>query len=356
VTSDLSLQPIPLREAQSRLRWEAEQGQLDLGRYKPAYVRWGQGPPLVFLHGLGGSWPTFLPLLAILSREFECIGYNQPSGKGDRAWLRQYRHEHLVEDLVRVLDCFGLKSASLVAHSFGTSIALAAIHRYPERFQRAVLIGGFVRRKLRPRERLLATLGRYLPGSLALMPGRVRLMKQAHGAAFADGDPQLYRLFLQHTGMPRCRTMAHWAFVLDELDLAPILPQVRRPVLVVGGQADPLTPPSMQRELFESLPQAALLMLERCGHFPMYCHPEVLAEAICRFARVPPCASPSLPALGLLPPTGAGPSRPTCPDGHAERFPGRVPLAVASAPGPRSGSAAAEGTDHLGDRADPQQV
>jgi pimeloyl-ACP methyl ester carboxylesterase len=290
---------ITLREAEYRLRWEAEQGTLDLGRYHPSYVRWGRGQPLIFIHGLGDTWPSFVMPMALLAPEFTCIGYNQPRGQGDRAWLRGYRHDHLVDDLIQLLDRFHLKSATLVAHSFGTTVALKALHRCPERFQRAVVVGSFAHRPLRPQERALAWLGQYLPGRLEILPGRVKAMQRSHGQAFAEREPAVLAHFLRRTALPLCRAMAHWAFELDRTDLNPILPAIHRPVLVVGGEWDSLTPPRLQKHLFQSLPQSALFLIDRCGHFPMYTHPEALADAIRRFVASPPCATPAASHLCL---------------------------------------------------------
>jgi pimeloyl-ACP methyl ester carboxylesterase len=282
-----------LQEALYRLEWEAEQGTLDLGRYRPSYVRWGKGSPLVFIHGLGDAWPSFVHPLALLAADYQCIAYDQPRGPKDRARLRGYEHDHLVEDLIRLLDHFGLPTATLIAHSFGTTIALKALHRHPERVARAVLVGSFAHRPLRPHERTLAWIGRYLPGTMRLVPGRRKAMQRAHLAAFSERTPDVWEHFLQRTALPPCRAMAHWAFVLDRTDLTPLLPAIRQPVLIVGGEWDPITPPRLQHQLFERLPNAVLLLLDRCGHFPMYTHPEALVDAIRKFTKAPACALPT---------------------------------------------------------------
>jgi hypothetical protein len=124
--------------------------------------------------------------------------------------------------------------------------------------------------------------------------------------------------------------MSHWAFTLDRLDLSPILPHIHRPVLVVGGEWDPLTPPSMQHQLFTSLPQAAMLILDRCGHFPMYTHPEALADAVRRFHYTPPCASPNFAALGFLDAARKGDV--ACSRGEIRQAPERDHERVASLP------------------------
>jgi pimeloyl-ACP methyl ester carboxylesterase len=279
-----------LKDALYRLEWEAQQGTVDLGRYQPAYVRWGNGHPLVFLHGLGDNWPSFLLLMRAFSQDYQCIAYNQPRGFADGARLRGYRHEDLVDDLFRLLDHFQLSQATLVAHSFGTSIALRAMHRDAARFDRAVLICGFARRPLRRLERVLAWMGRFLPGSVAYFPGRVRHLQEAHSAAFAERSPEMWQYFLERTGLPRLRALAHWACVLHHLDHRPILPEIQQPVMIVAGDCDVLVPLRQQQELFSRLPNAAMFVIDRCGHFPMYSHPEILIDGMRQFLQAPACA------------------------------------------------------------------
>src|SRR5688572_20653160 len=44
---------IDLADAVARFDREAARGSVDTGRYRMRYYTWGQGPPLVFIHGVG---------------------------------------------------------------------------------------------------------------------------------------------------------------------------------------------------------------------------------------------------------------------------------------------------------------
>src|SRR6266849_3571052 len=54
-------------EALDRFNREAVRGVCDTGRYRCRHFTWGDGPPLLFIHGLTDSSQAFLPTLAHLS-------------------------------------------------------------------------------------------------------------------------------------------------------------------------------------------------------------------------------------------------------------------------------------------------
>ena len=131
-----------------RFETEAEHGVCDTGRYRCRYAVWGQGPPLLFIHGLSDRARSFALVYASLSRHFRCIAYDLPTGKGDGARLHRYTHADLAADVFALLDHLNLPRSYVLGSSFGATIALAALHACPERLPRAVLQGGFAHRPL----------------------------------------------------------------------------------------------------------------------------------------------------------------------------------------------------------------
>src|SRR6185312_2875681 len=72
--------PIVLAEALARFEREAVPGTCDTGRYRLPYYSWGEGPPLLFVHGVGDSCRSFIQPISRLSAHFRCIAYDLPSG------------------------------------------------------------------------------------------------------------------------------------------------------------------------------------------------------------------------------------------------------------------------------------
>jgi pimeloyl-ACP methyl ester carboxylesterase len=287
-------EPIVLAEARARFEREAERGTCPTGRYAMPYYSWGSGPPLVLIHGVSDSGHSFLMPASRLSAHFRCIAYELPTGHGDGARLRWYTHDHLVEDLWALLDHLGLERGYLLASSFGATVALKAMRQHPGRLPRAVLQGALAYRPLRRAERVLARLGRWLPGPASRIPFRKKVLRLVHAPLFAGRTPDVWDYFLEVTGRARIAAFARQALWLGDLDLRPILPEVRQPVLLVCGDRDTVVPPAYQEVLLRGLPNAGRVVLQGCGHTPSYTHPEALAEVVRRFLT-PPCPHPPAP-------------------------------------------------------------
>lgn len=281
--------PISLDETLHRFEREAIQGVCDTGRYRCPYYIWGDGPPLVFIHGLCDDSRSFVLPIATLSRHFRCIAYDLPGNPGDGSKLNGYQHPHFVTDLHALLDHLGLRSCDLFGSSFGSTIALRAMHGRPERFPRAVLQGGFARRSLALPEVLLASLARYWPWPMHRLPLRVPIIRRAHSPPFASAPSENWDFFLERSGAPIMRAVAHRALILHDIDLRNLLPEIPQPVLLICGDADPLVDKKCEAVLQAGLPQATRAELQNCGHLPQFTHPEVMAELILRFLMPLPC-------------------------------------------------------------------
>jgi pimeloyl-ACP methyl ester carboxylesterase len=256
----------------------------------PYYV-WGDGPPLVFIHGLCDSGLSFLQPIARLSRWFRCVAYDLPSGNGDGARLGRCTHADLVADLWALLDHLRLERTYLFAASFGSTVALSALRQRPERLPRAVLQGGLAHRPLRLPERLLAQVARFLPGRAARLPLREMILRDLEAFAFARRGPEVWRWFLARSGRIPIRAFAHQALLLHRVDLRRQLADIRQPILLLNGDRDRVVPPQHAELLMRELPNVGRVVLENCGHAPSCTHPEVVAEVVRTFLT-PPTQAP----------------------------------------------------------------
>lgn len=283
----LSTHPIDPAEALRRFETEAAFGVCDTGHYRCRYWTWGQGPPLVFIHGLSDRARAFALLGSVLASHFRCIAYDLPSGRDDGARLRRYTHADLVEDFFALLQHVGAQQAYLFGASFGSTIALAALRAHPERLPRAILQGGFAWRPLAPAEIWLARAARFWPGSMARVPLRRALLRYSHHAPFADRPPEFWQFFTTSCAAGPIKAVAHRAALLHRVDLRAALGEIRQPMLLVCGDRDPLVSTKCEEELLRGLPNAGLVKLPGCGHNPLYSHPEKLAELVRAFLM--PC-------------------------------------------------------------------
>ena len=252
------------------------------------YFVWGEGPPLVFVHGAMDSSRAWVMAVSRLSAHFRCVAYDLPTGRDDGARLGRHSHADLVADFWALLDHLGLSRSYVFGSSFGSTIVLEAMRERPERLPRAVLQGGLALRPLRRLERFLARLGRWLPGTTGQLPLREKVTLKVNGAGFREKPETTVPLF---RGDDRAdagsKAFAHQALLLDRVDLRPVLPEVKQPVLLFCGDLDLVVRPVHAEILLGGLPNARRVVVEGCGHVPGYSHPEVLAEVVRQFLTPP---------------------------------------------------------------------
>jgi pimeloyl-ACP methyl ester carboxylesterase len=275
-------------------RWDAEARHdvFDTGRYRCRYVVWGAGPTLVLIPGMGMDAVGFVMLMARLQAEFRCVSFDLPDGESDGARITGYRHADHVADLFALLDHLAIRECFVLGSSFGSTIALAALHEQPARFPKAILQGGFARRPLAWAEVLAASFARHLPGRLGDVPLLPTIFDHSQRGWFAQRDPEVWDVFVAQSLRAPLRAFACRALLVHQTDLTPFLPALTQPVLMVCGDRDPLVGKRCEAELQRGLQFVARAEIEDCGHMPQLTHPEVLAEVVRKWLTVSGLAWP----------------------------------------------------------------
>ncbi|QEL15436.1 alpha/beta fold hydrolase [Limnoglobus roseus] len=280
----LTVTPDELRTAVRRFEQEAAWHVLPTPRYRMRYLTWGDGPRiLVIVHGLNDQPRSFAMVMGHLVGDFRCVALDLPHGRGDGATLGAYRHADYARDLLALLDHLKLDQVDLLGSSFGSTISLRTAAEFPARIRRLVLQGGFARRPLLRWQRGLARLGRYWPWQMEQLIGRVTVMKHFEAPAFVSAPPDIFDFLMENSGPSPCRAVARRVLELNKLDLRPLLPRVRVPVLMLGGDRDTIVPREFEAEVERGLSDVRRVEFTPCGHYPQYTHPSAMAAEVRRF-------------------------------------------------------------------------
>jgi pimeloyl-ACP methyl ester carboxylesterase len=263
--------------------------------HRIAYLDEGQGPPLILIHGYGGSmwqWEYQQPLAAhfrVLTPDL--IG----SGLSDKPDL-DYRPDELIETIRGLMDCLGLARASLVGNSMGAGVAIGMALTHPQRVDRLVLIDGLPDHV---RERLVSPLmqravNSRLPLWLArlgnwLFPhtGTERVLKEI---VFDHSLLTPAVLDRSNRNRQRSNLIAPLLSVRDNLPLweqhfASRFQEIRRPTLILWGEQDRLFPPQVGRDLQAAIPQSKLIVIPDSGHIPQWEQPETVNRHLFEFLQ-----------------------------------------------------------------------
>jgi pimeloyl-ACP methyl ester carboxylesterase len=111
-----------------------------------AITRFGQGPALVVLHGIGSRGTSWLPIAERLAQRYDVIAIDQ-RGHGASSHPEQgYLIPDYAADLAGVLDQLGLEAPLIMGHSLGGMVTLEWARRHPGRAAALVIEDSPMRR------------------------------------------------------------------------------------------------------------------------------------------------------------------------------------------------------------------
>ena len=241
-----------------------EGGMIDHDRHPIAWREAGEGPPVVFLHGLGGTRTAWEPQLDGLRDRFRCIAWDMPS-YGASAPLAELTYPAIADSLVDLLDTLGIDAADLVGLSFGGMHALHTAIRHPRRVRRLVLAD------------TSPAFG--LDGTTPAAWKAARLEPIERGrtpADMADGviaaicaevlEPGIHGELVESFGRISAAGFRAAVECLPDHDVRSDLGNITCPALVIVGEADRETPVAYAEALAAGLLHANLVVLEGVGH------------------------------------------------------------------------------------------
>lgn len=149
--------------------------------------RRASGGELLMLHGLGGTWRSFDPVVARLADRFGVVTFDQRGHGRSGKPASGYDFRTLAGDVLAVSRAAGLRRPVLVGHSWGANVALETAVRHPNEFAGIVLIdGGYMTLSLRMSwdHAVAVAAGRSSSAPLARTLWSMRAYHEAAGAVW----------------------------------------------------------------------------------------------------------------------------------------------------------------------------
>ncbi|HEY9216791.1 MAG TPA: alpha/beta hydrolase, partial [Phenylobacterium sp.] len=256
----------------------------------------GQGPTVVLIHGNGVTSHDWVlsGLFDELAQRHRVIAFDRPGfGYSERPrgrpWTAPHQTQLLLEALEELAD-----GAVLIAHSWGTLVALQAALAEPQRVTGLVLMSGYYFPTPRLDTPLLSgpaipVVGDVMRFTVSPLVGRAMtplLMKQifspaevpAHFKAGFQSDMALRPSQLRATAADTAM------MPLEAAKLAPRLAEIATPALILTGDGDKIVSFKHQsRRLARELAGGQIQVIEGAGHMLHHTAPDEVAAEIATF-------------------------------------------------------------------------
>ncbi len=262
------------------------------------YLDSGDGPTLLFIHGLLVNGEMWRKVYRPLSAHFRCIVPTLPLGghtepMHENADLSPLGIAKLIHDLMAALN---LRDVTIVACDTGGALTQLVVVNYPERVARLVLTNcdafeNFLPPVLRPFQTLFR-----LPGGVSFFALTLRLRPVqkllyallAHARLEPRVGESYFRGFIRNPAVRR-DTKKFGLGIANRytLEAAKRFSEFHKPVLVAWGEDDWIFPLRFGERLAKAFPDARLERVKGSKTFVAEDQPEILSALITDFVPQP---------------------------------------------------------------------
>jgi pimeloyl-ACP methyl ester carboxylesterase len=257
------------------------------------YLEAGAGEPVVLLHGNGSLLQDFVlsGLFDLLARRRRVIAIDRPGyGYSERPGRLRWTPRAQAELVLRTCRALGAGRPTLVAHSWGTLVALEAALAHPDRIRGAVLISGYYYPTARGDAaafgaNAIPALGDVLRYTLSPLLGRVLAPALIRKLFAPLPVPERFR-----RGFPLPLALRPWQLRAVGEESAMMVPaaaalrrryaSLRTPVVVVAGASDRIVDAERHSARLSRETAAPLLLLPAVGHMAHHAAPEAILQAV----------------------------------------------------------------------------
>ena len=238
------------------------------------YVEFGEGQPIVLLHGLMGGLSNFEEVLSFFpNKGYKIIMPILPLY--DMSIL-----ETTVKAFAKYLNKFliykKLKTIVLIGNSLGGHIGLL----YTKMFESKVI--GLI---------ITGSSGLYENSMGDGYPkrGDYNYIKTKTEEVFFDRKiatkslvDEIFETVNDRSKLIKTLTIAKSAI---RHNMAKDLPRINTPTLIIWGKQDNVTPPSVAKEFHKLIPNSDLVWINKCGHAPMMENPEKFNTSVLNWLK-----------------------------------------------------------------------
>lgn len=246
----------------------------DVGKYtevndiKVYYEIYGEGEPVLLVHGNGGSISNFENQIPELAKHFRVIAVDSRAQGKSSDSDKEISYALMASDMSELIDKLQLERVNVVGWSDGGNVGLEMALAYPEKVKKLITFGA-----------------NYSWQDFYAEPDTVEMDPNA--PLLEKTRPFVQQFMKDYAEIPQERLDKLSALMEKFPNLTKEqLGQIEAPVLVVAGDHD-LIKAEHTLSLFQSLPHARLLIVPGASHMVVVEQPELVNNEINKFLSTP---------------------------------------------------------------------
>lgn len=257
---------------------------IEVDGYNIRYIDAGEGPVIIFLHGLGGNIEGNEECYPLLEKNFRIVAMDCPGSGWSEAPEREYCIDYLVDFTFRFADALGLDKFYVAGGSQGGLQTLLCCLKSPERVIASAVYSPSGVWKARP---LAAVVVRLLPPEAVLPLMRVTSLfwnSPTHPDYMKNRKAALEHI--ESRDMPGfgMHVLGCLASVLEK-DFRDDFAKIATPTLIMWGSHDFGMRPSMGKELHDLIDGSELEIVQGAGHNLPCEMPQLFSDRVTAFFR-----------------------------------------------------------------------
>lgn len=244
-------------------------------------IELGEGPALLFVHGLSGSWPNWLEQLPVFAQTHRVIAVDLPGFGHSPMPNERISISGYARTLDALLDTLGVDAAAVVGNSMGGFVSTELAINFPQRVERLVLVSaaglstynhpGAMRAlpSMRRAERVIAAYAGWIAAHADIVARRPGLRNATLG--FVTAHPSRLPAAVaaeQVRGAGKPGFIQALAANLD-YDFRDRLGEVACPTLIVWGDKDRVITARDADRFADLIPGSRKVVYEDTGHMAM---------------------------------------------------------------------------------------
>ncbi len=247
---------------------------VDVNDIKVYYEIYGEGEPLLLLHGNSGSIENFIYQIPELSKHFKVIAVDSRAQGRTSDSDQEITYALMASDMSELIDKLNLGRVNIVGWSDGGNIGLELAFAHPEKVLKVVTFGANY-----TYENWMAS-----PDSVVMDPSNPLIIKTSdmmkkYSTAIERLSPDKQRIPIIKKKLEDLMGK-NPNFTLDQLKT------INVPFLIVAGDHDVISL-DQTIALFTNLPKAQLFIVPHASHIVPAENPDLINSEVVRFLKTP---------------------------------------------------------------------